>query len=302
VSALTLLVGILPIRRDVRLAEFNPLGRFKYAADLLFGESSEAKKLTADSFRLPDEIRETIGSRSVDIIPHNVDLIYFNRLNYNPRPVFQSYAAFSDQLVNLNRKKYESPSAPDFVIFSNEALDNRYGFFDDTGAKIALLENYAVAKKFEFKGNEYLLFEKSANRKTVRFGEPANETLNFSQNYALPDPNKTYLCQIDLDYSALGNLSKFLYQPLNLKIVFALDDGREREFRAVVPILKSGVVINPLIESDVDHEMFFSGRTESLKKIKSFRLEPFYRNYFEKLNLLNYREPVKIEVRELIQN
>ena len=166
-SLITLFAGILPLRYDIKTAEFNPLNRFNYFAELIAGKNIEAKNQTYESFKLPDEIISIIGQKTVDIIPHNVNLIYFNKLNYDPRPVFQSYAAYSENLINLNRRKYESENAPDFIIFSNEILDNRYALFDDAGAKIAILENYSVRKSFDFKGNTYLLLERNPNRKKI---------------------------------------------------------------------------------------------------------------------------------------
>ena len=301
-SFLILIAGILPLRYDVKAAEFSPLKRFNYAVSLFRDENIEAKNRSFENFRLPPEIIEIIGRKSVDIIPHNVDLIYFNNLNYAPRPVFQTYAVFTEKLLQLNRQKYEGDSAPEFVIFSNETNDNRYGFFDDAGAKIALLENYSVVKKFDFQDNDYLLFQKNTNKKIVILGEAKTAAINFYQDYMLEDLNKTYFVKVNIDYSLLGNASKFLYQPLILKMIFNLDDGTTREFRAVVPIVKSGVLINPFVETDADYESFFKGETIPLKKIKSLRFEPFYDNKFQKLNLLNYREPFKLELHEFSVN
>ena len=263
-------------------------------------KSAKAKNQTYENFKLPDEIISIIGQKSVDIIPHNVNLIYFNKLNYDPRPVFQSYAAYSENLINLNRRKYESENAPDFIIFSNEVVDNRYAFFDDAGAKIAILENYSVRKSFEFKNNSYLLLERKPIKKAFILGEQENQTINFYQNYEIKDLNKSYFVKINIEYSLFGSVSKIIYQPLSLKIIFDLDDGTSREYRAVNSILKSGVIVNPFVESDEDYEAFFKGETNQLKRIKSFRLEPLYDNYFEKLNLLNYIEPSKIETYEFL--
>ena len=189
-SLITLFAGILPLRYDIKTAEFNPLNRFNYFAELIGGKNSEAENQTYENFKLPDEIISIIGQKTVDIIPHNVNLIYFNKLNYDPRPVFQSYAAYSENLINLNRQKYESENAPDFVIFSNEILDNRYALFDDAGAKIAILENYSVRKSFDFKGNTYLLLERNPSDKKFTLGEPNNQTINFYQKYDLKDVNQ----------------------------------------------------------------------------------------------------------------
>ena len=162
-----------------------------------------------------------------------------------------------------------------------------------------MLENYSIVKKFGFQTNNYLLFEKNSAKKTVELSETVSDSINFYQNYGIRDPNKLYLAKIKIDYSLLGKFSKFLYQPLNLKITLSLEDGTNRQFRAVVPVLESGVLLTRFVESDEDYEKFFSGETASLKKIRSFRIQPVYDNEFEKLNLLNYKEPIKIELQEV---
>ncbi len=291
----TLLISILPLRYATNTNEFNPFSRLTYFAQIFSGNDEKTKVRAAEKFKLPDEILQIIGQKSVDIVPQNVNLIYFNHLNYDPRPVFQSYAAYSEKLLTLNRQKYESENAPEFIIFSNEVVDNRYSMFEDQEAKIAILENYSVHKKFEFSENTYLLLEKNPISKSVKLEESQIEAIRFYENYEIKNLNAMYFLKIKIDYSPLGKISKILYQPLPIKIVLNLDDGATKEFRAVRPILESGVIVNPLVESDEDYECFFKGETNALKKIKSFRIEPFYDGYFKKPNLLNYEEPFKIE-------
>lgn len=298
-SAATIIIGVLPLRHFTNRAEFNPFNRRKYYAQIFTGGDEQTKNRAREKFKMPDDVLQTIGAKTVDVMPLNVNLIYQNNLNYRPRPVFQSYAAFSDRLINLNRQAYESENAPELIIFSNEIIDDRYALFDDQGAKIAMLENYSVVKKFNFSQNEYLLLEKNPSLKFSSLGETENAAINFYEDYTIKDLNKMYFVKIKIDYSLLGKLSRIFYQPLRLKIVFTLDDGTTREYRAVNPILESGVIVNPFVESDDDYEKFFKGEINQLKKIKSFRFVPFYEGNFEKPNLLNYREPIKIESHEL---
>lgn len=301
-AAAVIIIGVLPLRHFTNRAEFNPLNRRKYYAQIFTGGDEQTKNRAREHFKMPDDVLQSFGAKTADVMPLNVNLIYQNNLNYRPRPIFQSYAAFSDELINLNRQAYEGENAPEMIIFSNEIIDDRYALFDDQGAKIAMLEKYSVVKKFSFSENEYLLLEKNATSKSANLGAAENATITFYEDFAVKDLNKMYLVKVKIDYSMFGKISRILYQPLRLKIVFTLDDGTTREFRAVNPILESGVIVNPFVETDEDYEKFFKGETQSLKKIKSFRLEPFYDGNFEKLNLLNYKEPIKIESHELSIN
>ncbi len=57
-------------------------------------------------------IRGLIGQASVDVFGHAQAIAFFNDLNYQPRPVFQSYAAYNPHLMQLNNQCYQSVSVP----------------------------------------------------------------------------------------------------------------------------------------------------------------------------------------------
>lgn len=227
-----------------------------------------------ERFSLPAEVREAIGNRGVDIIPWAVNYLYFNNLNYNPRPIIQSYSAYTPYLINLNKQKYEGEAAPDFVLFSHTSIDWRYPLFDDQEAKLSLIRNYNCLGLHKTQGSDFLLFQRSPNKNALNFTNPIEETIKFGENYFLKDTNKSYFIKIDADYSLLGKAVRFAYKPFPITIVFTLGDGSERPFRAIVPIIKNGVLINPLIDEPKDFQDFVNGNSiAENKKIKAFRIE-----------------------------
>jgi len=300
VAALTLLLCIGPLRYVARPADFNPVYKLNYFSALIRGDSSAERRAVAKkNFALPEDVRHIIGGMSLDIIPWNVNLIYFNDLRYNPRPVVQSYAAYTRALIDLNRQKYLGPHAPEFVILSADSMDLRYGFFDDAGAKIAILKNYSVRCRFKVDEVDYLLLIKEPRPREIVLGDSRTDIINLNQNYEIPDVNKTYYAKITIKYSALGDICRMLYQPLQLRMIVNLSDGTEREFRPVPSILESGVILNPYVETTRDYELFFDERAVELRKIKSLRFEPLYKGTLRSLNELNYTEPIVLEMREM---
>ena len=55
-------------------------------------------------------------------------------MNHRPRPVFQSYSAYSAALCNLNERFYASAAQPDKVLQRYRTIDNRFTRLDDAGA------------------------------------------------------------------------------------------------------------------------------------------------------------------------
>ena len=299
-ALVTMVVGIGALRYFVPPSFFNPANRLDYLAALLGYENNRKKEaVTRENFEVPAEVKNIVGASSVDIIPWNVDLIYFNGLNYNPRPIHQSYTAFSPRFIELNKAKYEGSTAPEFVIFSTDAIDRRYGFFDDSGVRIATIENYSVKTRFNLYGTEYLLLARENGRRKVTFDVPNTTTFRLGEDYELPDPNKSYYMKVKIAYSLFGQFSRLVFQPLPLKLHLDLSDGGQREFRVVPSMLASGVIFNPLIETTGDYESLIEGNINNARTIRRFRLLPEYEGALESLNAMTYAEPFKIEISEM---
>lgn len=252
-------------------------------------------------FSLPIEVREIIGSKNVDIIPWNIAYLYFNRLEYNPRPVIQSYSAFTPYLINLNGQKYDGDSAPDFVIFSNESIDGRYAFFDDQAAKISLIKNCSCLGLYQSGMNDFLLFQKNPRQKSVELSPPVENIIKFEENYVVPDTAKSYFIKFDVNYSLLGKGIRFAYKPFPTVMEFTFEDGSTRDFRVIVPALKNGVLINPFIENETDFFDFAEARANtSAKKIKSFRLKLVLPKALVRLiSKETYDQDIRISVSEI---
>lgn len=258
------------------LGSYSKLGdRLNYLAAVFSPNNiQERYENSFNRFNLPPEVKEIIGSKTVDIIPWNIDYLYFNRLNYNPRPIIQSYSVYTPYLINLNKQKYESDSAPDFVLFSNMSIDGRYAFFDDQEVKLDLLKNYSCLGVYNAQKVEFLLFQRNPGNASLNFSPPLDESVKFNEDYFLKDSNKSYFIKIGVDYSLFGKAVRFLYKPFPILIYFTLEDGTTHSYRAIVPIIKNGVLINPLIENERDFLNFVkSSSIAEEKKIRSFRIE-----------------------------
>jgi hypothetical protein len=279
--------------------------RLNYLTDIKSPpERLERYEKNFSRFEMPAAARSIIGENTVDILPWNIDYLYFNRLNYNPRPVIQSYSAYTPYLIKLNRQKYESDSAPEFVIFSNQSIDNRYGFFDDQEVKLALIKDYSCVEFFESGDNKFLLFKRSPNNASIDFSPPVEKSIKLNEEYVLEDGNKSYFIKIDINYSLHGKLVRFAYKPFPILISFTLQDGSTRQHKAVVPILKNGVLINPVIEEEKDFFNFVKGipAAES-KKFKSFHIElDSPRRGIRSFARSTYDEDIKLSVSEVSIN
>ncbi len=230
---------------------------------------AEAGKKKDNSIHyLPSKIRDKIGNSTIDIVPSEIAMAYFNNLNYHPRPVVQSYAAYSKTLDDLNYAKYISSTAPEFLIFGNETIDNRYHFFDEGRTKLAIRQRYVVVDSFD--GN--LLLKKSDTTNQHNIVQTKNQVLQLNKLYDLTENQYLQYATFDIRYSKRGSLMRFLFQPPELTIRFILVDGRSISHRLIISTLQNPVLLSTYIANNADAWNFFSGNKMEIKKIKKIMI------------------------------
>ena len=76
-----------------------------------------------------------VGRETIDVFGHDQHEALREKLNYHPRPVFQSYIAYTAALLRQNLRFYESEDAPQFVFARLGSVDQRYPAQDDRFAR-----------------------------------------------------------------------------------------------------------------------------------------------------------------------
>jgi hypothetical protein len=217
--------------------------------------------------RIPAEIRGRIGAAPVDVMPWEASLAIVNHLNYQPRPVIQSYTAYTPLLDGLNARCLESSNAPDYLLYvcgPINALNDRPAAWDDSQAKMALVENYSRDTDFKLSlpatiwpdkmesdpARVFVLKRTPHRRKLVPVDEPEREvTLALDEDLPIPATSNLFYLTLDVERSVPGRLKAAALSPDMLNVVCRYQDGSESSYRAVLPILQGGVLINRRVES-----------------------------------------------------
>ena len=216
-------------------------------------------------------LRAIVGQETIDVINFDQYPVLREHLNYHPRPVFQSYSAFTPALLKQNLCFYQSSSAPQFVFARLQSVDWRYPAQDDSLLLEELPRRYLIAKE----GNDFLLL----HRKPVQpAGELVREkfpmrNVSFGQEIELPE---TVNCAIELRAifkpSIYGAARAFLVQPAEVTLV--LTDGKHGQHtgRLIPEMAAAGFLVQPLLESDKDFGDLMAARPGRL--VRSIRFEP----------------------------
>jgi len=79
---------------------------------------------------------------TVDIYSFSQGLVLANGLQYQPRPVFQSYLAYTPELEQINADSLTGPRAPDSILFDVQTIDGNFPSSEDGLAWPQILTHY----------------------------------------------------------------------------------------------------------------------------------------------------------------
>ena len=83
-------------------------------------------------------------------------------------PVFQSYSAYTERLLQMNTQFFEGDQAPQFVLFRAEAIDGRFPMLEDSGVMLELLRRYRPV----LTEKTFLLMQRRGERKVGGAAQP----------------------------------------------------------------------------------------------------------------------------------
>jgi len=222
----------------------------------------------------------TVGGASVDIIGYDQAYALFNRLNFRPRPVFQSYSAYTRELAGLNADFYRSDLAPDYVLLRVNSIDERLPGMDDS----AVL--YLITHRYDF-----VLSEKAFQlwrRKPGAFDYaplapqplPVRE-LALGESWSLAEyADRKLWLEADLRPSLLGHLRNFLYKPPHLYLELEDTAGKTSTYRMAPSIGRAGFILSPMVEDLMSFINFAAGEPGRVVRRLTLKTAPGDEKYF----------------------
>jgi len=215
--------------------------------------------------KLPPEVRSTIGAQSVDVIPWETTIVPANDLNWQPRPIFQSQAAYTTALDLANRDYFQQ-TPPDFLLYNFQTVDQRHPFFDEPATAFQLWCTYELAPAAPELINLPQLSQVmllSPRSQGDRCGEiQATQTIQTSwgqqASFAPPD-GSVVRAEFYLHYSLWGKLVKMLFRvpPVRLTVWNGL--GESQTYRLLPDNADDGVILSPLPLNPEEAKRWFRG-------------------------------------------
>ncbi len=207
------------------------------------------------------------------------------------RAILSNYRLISDRLPEIKDK------------LKMECFDSAYYLAKNPDVSVAIKEgkfksaydHYLKIGKWDYRPTceqyEVLLLKKRTKPLTTQTIKKTTFYLTINEEYIVPESDQLLYLYANVKYNLMGKLLRIFSQPPPLMVRIKYNDGTEEVYRAILPILKTGVLINKKITTTAEAAGFFFNQGRNNTKIVGIKFEAGYG--FEK-NIEAYLEEIRL--------
>ena len=193
---------------------------------------------------------------SADVYPLSLTLALPLGLTCRPRPIFESFSAYTPTLAEINAAHLRSDRAADHVLFDVWTIDGRFAAQDDSLSWRELLTRYDITGV----AGRYILMAKSLTPRQYQLTPISDTMAGFDQAIEVPSMiGGPIWVTIDIRPSFWGNVMAMLYRPPRVSLTLfhsqwastwrpAVTCGSSRWFLAFARRRGSPVLFSPGID------------------------------------------------------
>lgn len=214
---------------------------------------------------------------STDIYSYGQSILLADGMDWVPRPVLQSYSAYTPSLAALDTAFLAGPKAAQNILFSVQPIDGRLAALEDGPSWPELLSRYDIV---DLRGDMAIL-----RRRQTKAPEPigqmplAGVRFRMGDMMALPAGSQPIWAKIDVAPTTLGKLVSAAFRPPALSITYRFSDGHQQVFRYVSGMGAAGFLISPVVSSTTDFVSLALPRADDYlagKRAQSFTISSEY--------------------------
>ena len=174
----------------------------------------------------------------VDVYGHHQGDVLAHPVDYAPRPIFQSYGAYTPALARLNRAHVERPDGPRHVLVDPESIDFRYPLQDDGASVSVLLSAFDAVDTH----GRFLHLVRRPDVRPVGLQPLGAITSRVFEEFPVPDSPAPVWARLDVERTWMGRLAALAYKLPPLVVDVRTADGRVREHRLVRALAADGML------------------------------------------------------------
>lgn len=232
---------------------------------------SEKYNSEAEEFQRKNKtLTDYLGSNRTDIYPFgSVSALILSGVNYCPRPVYESYSAYSQRLALLNAKVLLNPNYSTYIILGSATSDFRLPFLDDSLYLLNVLKMYEYVSS----GDNFVILKRSENIQKQGLSFVSQGPISRDVEIDVPSQNslkysKVIWCQVTIPTSFLGSLMKLIYKIMPISIHIVNTDATQFADYIIVPEeAKVGFILSPLIQNTKALQELMTNGTKNFEQI-----------------------------------
>jgi len=244
---------------------------------------SQGRTIIAEQPARYEMSRQTLARRlprvpegaTVDEYSFRQGLVIAQGLNYRPRPVFQSFIAYTPWLAEQNLAFLRSPAAAERIFFAVEPIDGRLASMEDGLSWFDLMTRYRLQGVFKVANVLHLHMVKLAQPGQFTLQAPQVRNLAIGTWLDVPAGEVVWAKGKVTRSSMMKKLRSQIAGAPIFWFEAKLADGTVARRRLIDAMLPSGFLVTPLV--DTTQEFLFlatSARGELLKnkRVREFRI------------------------------
>jgi hypothetical protein len=239
------------------------LSSYELAINMLSNRTLfESQKIAAlenvkNNYPMDPQLIKYIDRKTVDIFPWDIALCWAYGMKWSPRPIFQSYSAYTASLDDMNSQHFIGVHAPQAILYAFKSIDGRYPLFDEPATFRTILRDYVYVNST----NEFALLGKNISNTKSRDQQIDLGKIDTKFGTYIPVPKYSggfVFGHIELSQSLLGTIVGALYKPSPIYIQFKFIDGsNSSKFRLISDDSKNGLFLSEYIENIDDLSLLF---------------------------------------------
>ena len=202
---------------------------------------------------------------TVDIYPWDQSYVIAHGLQFSPRPLFQSYSVYTDELIRNNIEFIKSERATENILFRFQEIDGRLPSTMEGASWLEILSRYDA---IDVIGN-FLHLKKADNPRTFELTNKQHMQGVFEKD--IPIPYNNAFVKINMPKNAFGKVANTLFKTPVIKIQLNFSDGTTQTSRIIPAMARNGFILTPYLSNIIDFYKFGVGELAG-KKVVSFRL------------------------------
>lgn len=197
---------------------------------------------------------------TADVYPWDLAPLLAAGSDWTPRPVPQSYSAFTPALVTANAA-HLARNPPARVYFNTYPIDNRYPATEDGASWLSLLGSYSPLKL----DGDYAVLERTGPpRPALVPAAPVKVDAVLGQEIGVVGWDHPVWVTMDIRPTLAGKVFSTLFKAPKLSLRVRYEDNTTADFRLIAGMTKTGFLLSPTVADASDFIALASSHREDL--------------------------------------